>query len=176
MSVSTGLTADAPVRGHHTPEHLALGTHSVHFYDDDSYFLGSLTTLIATALVEGDSAVIIATQEHRDGLAKRLKGRGLDLKAAVKTGRYCALDAAETLSKFMVHGAPDSSTFQRLHGIFSLLPPARPHGELSTPISSSERWSPFFHRKETSKPQSNSNNSGTISRIHIPSTSIAPTR
>ena len=129
MSASTGLTADAPVRGHHTPEHLALGTHSVHFYDDDSYFLGSLTTLIATALVEGDSAVIIATQEHRDGLAKRLKGRGLDLEAAVKTGRYCVLDAAETLSKFMVHGAPDPARFSAYMGYFlSSAQPARTEG------------------------------------------------
>ena len=118
MSASTGLISDAPVRAHRTPEHFALGTHSVHFYDDDSYFLDSLTTLIATALVEGDSAVIIATQEHRDGLARRLKARGLDFEAVVKKGRYNVLDAAETLSRFMVQGAPDAARFSGYMGYF----------------------------------------------------------
>jgi PAS domain S-box-containing protein len=90
--------------------------HSVQFYEDDSFLLDGLSRFVGAALLAGDSAVVVATKAHRDGLARRLTGRGFDLAPAIKQGRYLALDAAETLSKFMVDGRPDPARFLRLAG------------------------------------------------------------
>ena len=86
--------------------------HVVQFYSDDSYLLEELSRFIGTALGAGDSAVVIATQKHLDGLALRLKSRGFDLARAARHGRYIALEASETLSKFMVGASPDPQRFR----------------------------------------------------------------
>jgi signal transduction histidine kinase len=80
--------------------------------------------LIGTTLVGGDVAIVIATPEHREGLAKRLKARGLDLEVTANLGRFCAFDAAKTLSRFMVHGVPNPALFHSFMGhIFSSIEP-----------------------------------------------------
>jgi signal transduction histidine kinase len=111
MSATTGLPANAPVYSQDLPQYPQRHTHSVQFYEDDSFLLDTLTRLIGTTLVAGDNALVIATPTHRDGLAKRLKARGLDLEVNKKLGRYVAADAVETLSAFMVNGAPDAALF-----------------------------------------------------------------
>jgi signal transduction histidine kinase len=116
MSASTGPISDASTYLHHPAPDLALGTHSVQFYEEDSSLIDSLAKLIGTALIAGDTAIVIATQAHRDALAKRLKARGLDLEINAKLGRYCSLDAAETLVAFMVNGAPDATRFNAFMG------------------------------------------------------------
>ena len=88
--------------------------HVVQFYFDDSYLLDALSRFIGTALGAGDSAVVIATQEHLDALAQRLKSRGFDLAKAARQGRYIGFEASETLSKFMVNGSPDPQRFRDL--------------------------------------------------------------
>jgi signal transduction histidine kinase len=95
-----------------------INTHAVHFYEEDSFLLDSLSQLIGTALVAGDTAIVVATAAHRDGLAKRLKARGLDLEMIARLGRYCTLDAAETLPAFMLNDAPDASLFNAFAGHF----------------------------------------------------------
>ena len=91
-------------------------THTAQFYADDSFLLDELSRFVGSALVAGDAAVVIATRAHRDGLAQRLQSRGLDLSRAVEQGRYIALDAAETLSKFMVDGWPNDARFAEVIG------------------------------------------------------------
>ena len=86
-------------------------THSVQFYDDEASFIDELSCFIGTALVAGDSAVVIATKEHRDSLAQALQSKGLDLGVATDQGRYVALDASETLARFMRDGRPDAALF-----------------------------------------------------------------
>src|SRR5262245_38607783 len=90
--------------------------HSVQFYEDEDFLLDGLSRFIGAALLAGDSAVVIATKSHREGLTRRLTSRGLDLKPAISRGRYLALDAAETLSKFMVNGRPDGARFSDVVG------------------------------------------------------------
>jgi signal transduction histidine kinase len=118
MSASAGLPANTSIRLSHPAPELHFNTHSVRFYEEDSSLLDSLTKLIGTALMAGDTAVVIATAAHRDGLAKRLKARGRDLEVTAKLGRYFALDAAETLSTFMVNGTPDAALFNAYTGHF----------------------------------------------------------
>jgi DcmR-like sensory protein len=90
--------------------------HIVQFYSDGVFLLDALSRFIGTALGSGDCAVVIATQEHLDGLAKRLKTRGFDLNKAAKQSRYMPLDASQTLAKFMVDGQPDAQRFFSLIG------------------------------------------------------------
>jgi signal transduction histidine kinase len=111
MSASTGLPANAFI---HTPQSVSemhANAHSVHFYEEDTFLLDSLSQLIGNALVAGDIAVVVATAAHREGVAKRLKARGLDLEMIASLGRYHSFDAAENLSAFMVNGSLDAALF-----------------------------------------------------------------
>jgi signal transduction histidine kinase len=131
MSASTGLSGNAftPLPDL-TPE-LQRNAHTVQFYEQDSSLLDSLTKLIGTTLMTGDVAVVIATQAHREGLAEYLKALGLDLEVSATLGSYRALDAAETLSRFMLNGIPDESLFHSF--MDSTLSSIRPTAEGKAP-------------------------------------------
>jgi signal transduction histidine kinase len=112
MSTGSGLTGNTFIPMPYLSPEPHPRTHSIQFYEEDSFLLESLTKLIGTTLVAGDVAIVIATPEHREELAQRLKARGLDLDIPANLGRYCALDAAETLSGFMIHGVLDTTLFR----------------------------------------------------------------
>jgi PAS domain S-box-containing protein len=92
------------------------GGHAVQFYKDDRILLEDLDRFIGPALIAGESAVVIATRAHREGLSRLLTAQGIDVALAAKQGRYIALDAADTLSKFMVNDWPDETLFTKLAG------------------------------------------------------------
>jgi DNA-binding NarL/FixJ family response regulator len=87
--------------------------HEVGFYSDDASLLDGFTQFIGAALKSGSTALVIATESHRDSLLLRLQAHGLDIGAAIEQGRYISLDAAETLSTFMVNDQPDPVRFQK---------------------------------------------------------------
>jgi signal transduction histidine kinase len=91
--------------------------HTAQFYAESQYLLDELNRYIGTSLQAGDSAVVIATKEHRDNLAQRLRSSGVDLSGVIQQGRYIALDAADTLRTFMVDGMPDAALFTQSVGI-----------------------------------------------------------
>lgn len=97
-------------------EDLDSHAHSVQFYGDEAFLLDELSRFVGSALGGGDAAIVIATKAHRDGLAQRLKARGLDIGLVITQGRYVALDAGETLSQFMVDGRPNAARFTELIG------------------------------------------------------------
>lgn len=97
-------------------EKVQAHAHGVQFYGDDAYLLDGLTRFIGGALGAGDSSIIIATKAHRDGLSKRLLACGIDTTVATRQGRFIALDASETLNKFMVEGWPDGERFHQVIG------------------------------------------------------------
>jgi hypothetical protein len=78
--------------------------HVVQFYGEDRFLLDELSRFIGTALGAGQAAVVIATKDHRNGLARKLEAWGLDATKAIAQGRYVVLDAAETLAKIMLDG------------------------------------------------------------------------
>jgi DNA-binding NarL/FixJ family response regulator len=81
--------------------------HEAGFYPDDASFLERFTQFIGAALRAGNAVIVLATESHRDSLQWRLQTHGLDVDAAVEQGRYIALDAADTLSTFMINDLPD---------------------------------------------------------------------
>jgi signal transduction histidine kinase len=88
--------------------------HAVKFYEEDSSLIDELSRFVGTALGSGEAAIIAATKEHREALAARLESRGFDISRAVSQGRYFALDAAATLSKFMCGDQLDAARFAQV--------------------------------------------------------------
>lgn len=100
-----------------TPEDVkAVGRHEVAFYRDDGALLDGIVDFVGTALKSGNSAVVVATGPHRDTLLQRLQAEDLDIHTAIEEGRYLALDAADTLSTFMVNDLPDPGRFMEAFG------------------------------------------------------------
>ena len=85
--------------------------HEVVFYLDDRQLLNHVTKLIGEPLKSGHSAIVMATESHRNSLVRRLQAYGLDCDTAIAQGRYIVLDAADVLSTFMLNGMPDSIGF-----------------------------------------------------------------
>ncbi len=117
MSVTKAQAPDGSV----PPASATLGdslhhAHSVQFYGEDSVLLDGLSRFIGDSLEAQGSALVVATPAHREGLTQRLEDRGLDTAAAIEQGRYILLDAAETLSKFMLEGWPDPERFAEAMG------------------------------------------------------------
>jgi signal transduction histidine kinase len=90
--------------------------HFARFYETDDFLLHGLSEFIGAGLRAGDAALVVATPEHRAGLADRLQAAGHDLDAAQATGQYLAVDAAEILTRFVVNGMPDPDRFAEIFG------------------------------------------------------------
>jgi signal transduction histidine kinase/ActR/RegA family two-component response regulator len=90
--------------------------HFVQFYDDDTFLVDSVSRFVATGLSAGDAGVVIATHERLEALAGRFAAFGLDVRGLQEQGHYVPLDAAETLSRFMVGGCPDAARFEDVVG------------------------------------------------------------
>jgi len=90
--------------------------HEVSFYSDQLALLENVTQFITAALIVGNAVIVVATEAHRVSLFSRLDVRGLNVGAAVKEGRYVALDAADMLSAFMLNGMPDPVLFMKAFG------------------------------------------------------------
>jgi signal transduction histidine kinase len=128
QTVKNGKAArEAPGRGSYnltlrdlTPRldwsELRESEHFVQFYEADEFLLDSLSGYVGIGLAEGDACVVVTTAPHREGLDERLRDFGLDVAEARAAGQYVSLDAAETLSKFMVGGSPSPELFNEVVG------------------------------------------------------------
>jgi signal transduction histidine kinase len=85
--------------------------HLVQFYEKEDFLYDRIADFMSDGLRGSAAAILIATRAHRDGVESRFRGRGVDLPQLSATGRYHALDAQETLSRFMVNGRPDPQRF-----------------------------------------------------------------
>jgi PAS domain S-box-containing protein/excisionase family DNA binding protein len=99
-----------------TPPAADAAEHIVHFYESDAALLDAARDFIGPALRTDGVGIVIATQAHREGLEQRLQADGLDMALARARGQYLALDAAETLARIMVDGAPDRARFATVAG------------------------------------------------------------
>lgn len=86
--------------------------HIVHFYDAESELLDGLADYVGGGFKAGDRVIAIATHAHLAALEERLIGDGHDVGAARARGDYLPLNAAETLSRFMVNGRPHPERFR----------------------------------------------------------------
>ncbi|HEX4744828.1 MAG TPA: MEDS domain-containing protein [Candidatus Limnocylindria bacterium] len=96
---------------------LDRGGHGVELYAYDAQIVDKVARFVAPALEGGSEvAVVIATDKHRRELESELSSRGIDVSGAIRESRYVALDAATTLSKFLVDGQPDPERFAEVIG------------------------------------------------------------
>jgi hypothetical protein len=85
--------------------------HAVRFYRDSPSLCRIVADFLSDGLVSGEPAIVIATQEHAEGLTKSLGELSLDAARLESTGELLLLDANQTLASFMVDGQPDGKLF-----------------------------------------------------------------
>jgi signal transduction histidine kinase len=90
--------------------------HLVQYYEKEGFLFDRVTDFISDGLRAADSAILIATRAHREGVESRLLSKGVDVPGLTAGGRYHGLDARETLSRFMVNGRPDQRRFESTIG------------------------------------------------------------
>src|SRR5258708_14751182 len=112
MSTSNVGNVNPPAFPHGGNEH----AHVVQFYTRDEFLLDGLCEFVRTALSEGESALRVVSEAHRDGLMERLQACGADVSGAMKNARCVVVDAAEALSKVMEGGVPNGKKFESLIG------------------------------------------------------------
>jgi hypothetical protein len=87
-------------------------SHIVYPYTDDRRLADAVSFYANCGLVRGDAVILIVTEAHRHAI-KRYLNANFDVQALEATGQLSFLDAAETMSAFMVDGSPDPELFQR---------------------------------------------------------------
>jgi hypothetical protein len=84
--------------------------HVVHIYDTDEALARCVTAFITPGLTH-EAALVVATPEHRALFRRSLERRGADVAELEQAGRYVALDAETTLSRFFSGGQVDPDGF-----------------------------------------------------------------
>lgn len=87
------------------------GGHAVLFYSDGDELATRVSEFLLEAIRAGGVAVVIATPAHRDSIAAALARTGVDVAARQAAGLYLALDAFETMNRFMVADWPSAASF-----------------------------------------------------------------
>ena len=82
--------------------------HTMQLYGETGPFLDELEAFFDLALRRGDATCLIAEEDIREGVATRLRARGWDVGTPGGHRRYLAVDAAESLNRFMRYGLPDA--------------------------------------------------------------------
>jgi hypothetical protein len=87
--------------------------HAIQFYSGDGFLCDSLARFVSTALEKEESALVIATDEHRDRIFERLKELGVDTDKWVKKGRLASFDAYLAKTQLVVDGKIDKEVFNK---------------------------------------------------------------
>jgi signal transduction histidine kinase/ActR/RegA family two-component response regulator len=86
--------------------------HFVRFYQADAWLVDEVSAFADRALRAGGRAIVIATQPHLSAIGSQLRQADpAGLQLAPYPGRYMALDAEQTLARFMVDDWPDEGLF-----------------------------------------------------------------
>lgn len=88
-----------------------LHDHAVGFYADDAEVVAGIAAYAAEGLTRRERVLAVVTPEHRTAVDDALADLGLDPARARHAGSYVTLEAAHTLSTFLVDGSPDRDGF-----------------------------------------------------------------
>src|ERR1044071_1617539 len=109
-----------PLAPQYRPEHsngrkpvIAACDHFVQFYESDQTLVESVSEFISSGMDAGEGCIVIATAAHRSAIENKLIAGGIDIRMAQRLGTYVALDAGETLSRFMDGDSPDAEAFRQ---------------------------------------------------------------
>jgi hypothetical protein len=92
--------------------------HVVQLYEqaDELSLAASVSRYLWEGLKRGESALVVATPEHRELFCGQLEKLGADPQSAVNGGQLAFLDAWETLSRCMARAQPDWGLFECVVG------------------------------------------------------------
>ena len=85
--------------------------HRVYFYEEDSSLAESIGEFVKEGLDQKQTVIVIATDQRRFDLKKRLWADNIIGLSAPHDDQYVTLDASTTLSLFMRNGWPDKRLF-----------------------------------------------------------------
>jgi hypothetical protein len=106
------MTASPESKCQETP----ASSHCVYFYEDGDLLRDEVARYISAALNRGHTGIVIARVSFRRRLALELNKHRRDQPVSNQYGTLIALDAQETLDKFMVAGWPHQGKFDRVVG------------------------------------------------------------
>lgn len=95
---------------------IAPAGHVLQIYENDEVFLDALAGFVGGGINAGDCVIVIATRLHLKALNSRLISYGVHVPTLIDDERYIPLDAASTLSRFMVNGWPDEQLLTQTIG------------------------------------------------------------
>jgi hypothetical protein len=90
--------------------------HSVEFYETEAFLVESVRDFLASSLITGDAAIVVATDAHRDSFNCALMEAGIDVPEARRCGQFVSLDTSEALATFMVDDMPVAARFRATIG------------------------------------------------------------
>ena len=103
----TVTTSGALSSGERWPP-VSSGGHAVQFYESDDFLFDMVSDFVGGGLSAGHPAIVIATDQHRQGFSSSLKTKGFDDRKVIYA------DARDTLALFMIDSMPDEESF-KLH-------------------------------------------------------------
>jgi hypothetical protein len=104
-------------RGARTAERarrVAPASHSVRFYADGQFPAGAIAGQLHRALREPAAAIVIATTDHADAIADRLRRRGTSLGSEISAGRLLLRDADRAARSLVQEGGVSRTVFDEL--------------------------------------------------------------
>lgn len=101
------------------------GDHVVLFYDRDAELADRVSAYLLEAIRDDGVAIAVATPAHRRSIEERLAQAGLDVAAASARGSFLALDADETMRRFVTADRPDPASFWQVVSPLVRQPPGR---------------------------------------------------
>lgn len=109
----TGMDTALQDRDQETP---LARHHAVQFYGCDESLFCTVSGFVAEGLIDGQPAVLIATQSHREGILAALEKRHISVDRARRLGDLVVADANEMLDLFLVSGMPNEELFEQHAG------------------------------------------------------------
>src|SRR5688572_7627795 len=121
-------------------------SHMVQIYRDPATLRNTVSHYLSDGFRNGESAAVIATEDHWNEFRRGLKERGHDLERIEREGRLAVLDARATLDSFMRQGMPEEALFhQTISPVLTTLssggtPNIRAYGEMVSLLWSNRQF------------------------------------
>jgi anti-sigma regulatory factor (Ser/Thr protein kinase) len=111
------------------------GEHVVQFYDDDGDLARAVGDYLSRGVIDGEVAVVIATEAHRREFEAVMAASGIDLDRTRHAGSVVWCDARATLDRFVRGGEVDADAFRSVVGellreLVGTGSPVRAYGEM----------------------------------------------
>jgi hypothetical protein len=88
------------------------GQHIAQLYSDAAFLERAVAHFVIEGVGRGEAIIVIATDDHWQAVADRLRELGLDLDGLTRSGQLTVRDAATCLDQILLDGMPDRERFR----------------------------------------------------------------